>query len=310
MKSAKLVNDKKPGKTLTIVILSYNVRMLLADCLNSLYADPESKGWEIVVVDNDSQDDSVKYVEKHYPKVKLIRSDRNLGFSAGNNLAVDEIKTPFTLFLNPDTVVPEGTIPEMLTFMKKNSDVGAATCKVLLPSGKLDDGCHRGFPTPWNAICHFGYLEKLFPTSALFTGYNLAYKGWDTIHEIDSLTGAFMLMPTSVGKQLNWWDEDYFWNGEDLDFCFRIKEAGYKVMYVPTVTMTHFKGSSGGYKSTSHGAKTANTNTKMLAAKSSTQAMRIFYGKHYQDQYPGWLSGLVLVGINLLEAYRLQKVRK
>lgn len=293
---------------LTIIILSYNVRHLLTDCLESLYQDPASSNWQIIVVDNASTDDSVIHLKKHYPKVTLIKSDTNVGFSAGNNLAVSQIKTPYTLFLNPDTVVPPNTIPFILQYLTENPEVGAATCEVLLPNGKLDDSCHRGFPSPWNSFCHFTKLSKLFPSTQLFAGYNMTYLDLQTTHQIDSLTGAFMMMPTKVGKQLNWWDEDYFWNGEDLDFCMRIHQAGYKVMYIPDVSITHYKGSSGGYKDTSHGKHTVDQSTKIKAAKSSTQAMRIFYRKHYQSQNSAVLNYLVLSGIRLLERIRLSKI--
>ncbi len=293
---------------LSIVILSYNVQQLLSNCLESLFSDIQSKHWQIIVVDNASTDDSIKYLKKHYPQIQLIISSQNVGFSSGNNLALPHIESDYVLFLNPDTETPSATISFVLDYLKTNSQVGAATCKILLPNGNLDDGCHRGFPTPWNSFCHFTGLNKLFPHSKWFSGYWQGYKNLNTPHEIDALTGAFIMLPTRVGKQLNWWDEDYFFNGEDLDFCYRIREAGYQIMYLPQVTITHFKGASGGYKSTSHGAKSVSKEIKLQTARASTQAMKLFYQKHYQTKYPLWLTWLTLTGIQLLEKYRLSKI--
>jgi hypothetical protein len=238
----------------------------------------------------------------------LIISEKNRGFSAGNNLAIQSIKAPYTLFLNPDTIVPKGTISYVLDYLRKHSQVGAATCKVVLHSGKLDDGCQRGFPTPWNSFCYFSGLSRLFSHSKLFTGYSQGYKNFDSIHEIDSLTGAFMMLSTRVGAKLGWWDEDYFWNGEDLDFCYRIKQAGYKVMYLPKVSITHFKGASGGYKSSSFGNQTVSREVKLRTAKASTEAMRIFYQKHYIDKYPKVISWFTLGAIKLMEKYRISGI--
>ncbi len=299
----KKKTDEK--NNLSIVILSYNVRELLVNCIDSLLKDPDSINWQIIIVDNNSQDDSVNFIKKNYPNILLIESKNNLGFSAGNNLAIDRIESKYVLFLNPDTLVRANAISTTLRYLSAHPQVGAATCKVELPNGIIDEGCHRGFPTPWNALCHFSGLSKIFNKSKWFSGYILGYKNYNEIHEIDALTGAFMMIPTSVGKQLDWWDEDYFWNGEDIDFCYRIKQLGLKVMYLPDVKITHFKGSSGGYKKNSHGKETVNKETKILAAKSSTQAMKIFYEKHYKQRYPRWLTWISLRGIDLLEKVRV-----
>ena len=324
---------------LTIIIISFNVRKLLDQCLKSLFNDPHSKNWQIIVVDNASSDDTVEYLKKHYRvippltkgrlggvsliisqnrnndttqqrhnKIQLIESDKNFGFSAGNNLATQYINAPYTLFLNPDTVVPQGTIPHMLQYIKQHKNVGAVTCKVLLPNKQLDDGCHRGFPTPWNSFCYFSGLSRLFPKTKLFSGYTLNYLNLNTIHEIDSLCGTFMLLRTEIGSQLHWFDQDYFWNGEDIDFCYRIKQLDYKIIYNPEVSITHYKGASAGYKKTSYGKNTASKNIRLLAAQSSTQAMKLFYQKHYHQQYPTWFSRMVFTGINLLEKQRINSI--
>ena len=296
---------------LDIVILSYNVSKLLKQCLESVLASPESDKWQIIVVDNASQDDSVEMVRREFPQVKLITSEQNLGFSAGNNLAVPYLKSEFVLFLNPDTVVKPKAIETVRQYLKSHPQVGAATARVWLGnSGKIDEGCHRGFPTPWNAVCYFSGLSKWLGKYRLFGGYQLSFQDLDTAHPIDSLTGAFMMVRRDVAEQLNWWDEDYFWNGEDVDFCYRIKQAGYQIMYLPEAEIIHFKGSSAGYKPDSFGRQQASKEIKQSAAKASTQAMKIFYRKHYQKKYPSWLTGLVLAGIWLLERYRLWRAKQ
>lgn len=316
---------------LSIVILSYNVRKLLSDCLKSLLDDPDSSHWQIIIVDNASSDDTVEWLKKRFDlistrkrgeyvqsankrksskaEIKLIVNSVNLGFAAGNNLAIPSIKYDYVLFLNPDTVVHQGTITRILKFVKSNKQVGAATCKVVLDNGKLDDGCHRGFPSPWNSFCYFSGLSKLFPDSKIFNGYTMSYEDLNTIHEIDSLTGAFMLLSTKVGKKVGWWDDDYFFNADDLDFCYRIKRAGYKVMYIPDVEIVHYKGASAGYKPSSYGKSTVASEVKVRSAKSSTEAMRIFYQKHYAKKYPWLINWIMFAGISLLEKYRLYRLK-
>lgn len=293
-------------KILDIVILSYNVKDQLRDCLNSIYKDPESEKWNIWVVDNDSKDESSQMVKQEFPKVIVIHSPNNVGFSAGNNLVRTRVETQYILFLNPDTIVPSGTITSTLNRLQQDSSIGAITCKVELPNNKLDEGCHRGFPTPWNSFCYFTGLSKLFPKIKLFSGYQLNYQDLNQEHGIDSLTGAFMLLPKTIIDQVGWWDEDYFWNGEDLDLCFRIKKQGFKIWYYPYVRITHYKGSSSGYKKNSLGSQRVNMEVKIIAAKASTQAMRIFYDKHYKSTYPQIVTFLVNKGVDLLENRRVK----
>ena len=199
-----------------------------------------------------------------------------MGFAAGNNVGIKKAKGRYLLFLNPDTIVMSNTFREMIRFMDDNPQAGAATCRVELPSGKLDEACHRGFPTPWNAFCHFSGLEKLFPKSKIFSGYTLGWKPLDKIHEIDSGVGAFLMVRKEVGDNLNWWDEDYFWYGEDLDFCYRIKEAGWKIYYVPKVKIIHYKGVSSGIRKESQKITKVNKETRVKAIKASTQACLLY----------------------------------
>jgi len=298
--------SKKPS--LSIIVLNYNTKELLGDCLKSIKkAKTDGFSIETIVVDNASTDGSAEMVKKEFPNIKLIESRKNIGFAAGNNLGIPQTKGRYVLFLNPDTKVFPDTLKVMVEFMDKNSRVGAATCRIELPSGKLDDACHRGFPTPWNAFAHFSGLAKLFPKSKLFAGYSLGYLPKNKIHQIDSGCGAFLMVRRKAGEGIGWWDENYFWYGEDLDFCYRLKEKGWKIFFVPKVKIIHYKGAASGIKKEAKHVTTASRETKLRSARYSTQVMRVFYQKHYINQYPRIISWLVLGGVSLLEKFRLLK---
>ena len=297
---------------LSIVIVNFNTRDLLRDCLKSIEKSVKTKcfsSWEIIVVDNASKDKSVEMLKSEFPKVKLIASSGNLGFSKANNRGVEKTSGRYVLFLNPDTLVPANTLSKMIEFMDGNKKAGAATCRVELPNGDLDDASHRGFPTPWNSFTHFSGLEKLFPQSKLFAGYSLGHLPLGKIHEIDSLVGAFMLLRRKAGEEVNWWDEDYFWYGEDIDFCFRLKKKSWKIYFVPTVKIIHYKGASSGIKKTSKKVTTASKETRLAASLASTEAMKIFYKKHYEKNYPKIVAKFILGGVRLLKELRLLKAR-
>lgn len=260
-------------KTLSIIILSYNIKKLLLDCLKSI---PRHADWEIIVVDNASTDGSAQ--------LATIKNKINTGFAAGNNIGIKKAKGEYILLLNPDTIVYPGTIETVLAYMQMNPQVGAATCRVELPDGSLDYSCHRGFPNPWNSLMHFLNISSSYSTK------NVP----NTIHEIDALTGAFALVRRAAGDQVGWLDEDYFWNGEDIDFCYKLKETGWKVMYIPDVKITHFKGSS---------AK-ATKDTRLKWALNSTEVMSLFYRKHLAQKNPFFINWLVYLGINIIKYQR------
>ncbi|MBI4058735.1 glycosyltransferase family 2 protein [Candidatus Microgenomates bacterium] len=291
---------------LSIIILNYNAKDFIIKCLQSIKRSVAGKySWEIIVSDNASTDGSIEELKVQSEKFKIIENKNNLGFAKGNNVAIPGAKGRYILFLNPDTEVEKNTFVSMIKFMDENSEVGAATCQVNAPGGGLDDGAHRGFPTPWNAFCHFFGLENLFPKSRLFSGYTLGYMSRHNIHEIDALTGAFMIVRREAGEQVGWWDEDYFWYGEDLDFCYRLKKSNWKIMYVPTVSILHYRGISSGVKKQTKSVSSATRGTRGRAALASVEAMRIFYKKHYVGQYPAPILWLVWTGIWILEKYRL-----
>lgn len=292
---------KKNNKTPSIIIVSYNTKDILRNCLSSIYIHGKDMSPEIIVVDNASSDGSAEMVEKEFPDVILLTNANNEGFSKANNIGVGKSTGEYVLFLNSDTEIKSNSLQELLTVMEENPQVGAATCKVLLPNGKLDDACHRGFPTPWNSFCHFTALSKLFPKSELFGGYSLTYLDTNLPHEIDACAGAFMLVRRKAGEDAGWWDEDYFWYGDDLDFCYRLKQLGWKVYYYPFVSILHYKGVSGGIKEISKELTLATKETKRMATKARFDAMRIFYKKHYEKNNPYVLNITVRLAITILK---------
>lgn len=294
---------------LSIIIVSYNTKKFLKECLESIQENVSSKiSYEVIVVDNASSDDTVKFVSVHFPKVHLISSSQNLGFSKANNIGVAKSNGRYVLFLNPDTVVYKNTIESIVAFMDEHEDGGAATCYLEMPNGKLDDASHRGFPTPWNAMSYFSGLAKLFPKTQFFNGYNLGFKDLTKIHEIDALAGAFMLVRRGAGESVGWWDEDYFFYGEDLDFCYQLKKKGWKIYFVPTIKILHYKGVSGGIKKHSQHISTATKETKKRATLARFEAMQLFYKKNYHGTYPSFITWFVYQGIAFKRWLTLQSL--
>lgn len=305
---------------LSIIILNYNTQDLLRQCLTSLIENCkacfeqvflrkvkiENCEYEVIVVDNASSDGSPEMVKKEFPQAKLIANPENWGFAKGNNVALRQAQGKYILLLNSDTVVEKETLPRMIKFMEENPKVGVATCRVELADGSLDLACHRGFPTPWASLTYFLGLEKLFPKSRIFGRYHLGFLPLDKIHEIDSPVGAFYLLKKEVINQVGLLDEDYFMYGEDLDWSFRIKKAGWKLVYYPHVKIIHLKRKSGLQKE----GKIADE-VRELRRKTMThfyEAMRLFYQKNYRDKYPFWVGRLVNLGINLKLKLSLRKI--
>jgi GT2 family glycosyltransferase len=247
-------------------------------------------------------------VKEEFPKVIRIASKDNEGFSKANNRGIAKATGRFLLFLNSDTIVNKDALEEVVAFLDTHKDVGAATCKVVMPNGKLDDAAHRGFPTPWNALSHFSGLSKVFPHSKLFAGYSLGWMDTTVTHEIDACAGAFMMVRSQAGEEVGWWDEDYFFYGEDIDFCYRLKEKGWKIYFIATVSILHYKGVSGGIKKVSEQITTADEKTKLRVTKARFDAMSIFYKKHYKGKYPKSIHWIVLKGIALKKVMTLKSL--
>lgn len=305
--------------TLSIIILNYNTKNLTLEAIKSIeknYPQELASGeYEVIIADNASPDDSLNAFKeyKKHTKIKsflVLDNKKNLGFSAGNNEAVPYAHGRYVLFLNPDTLMQSNTLPYLIKFLDNHPDAGAATCKIVSPNGELDRNCLRGFPTPWNAFCHFSGIGKLFPGIRLFSGY--LQSGWrDTnkLQDVDAIEGAFIMLSKKVGGQIGWFDEDYFFYGEDLQMCFDIHKAGYKIYYVPEVNIIHYSGASTGIKKQSQNITTADKEIKKKAQTWRFDAMRIFYKKNYSNKYPEFFNNLVFRGINYLQKKNLEKLK-
>lgn len=283
---------------LSIIIVNYNTCRLLDECLASLQtAVSPPNGLEIIVVDNASTDGSQAMVREKYPTVRLLASTENRGFSAANNLGAAQANGRALLFLNSDTVLSEKALIQPFTYLDAHENAGAITVRLVYPTGERDPDNHRGFPTPWNSLCHFSGLGKLFPNSSTFNGYFQSYADFDQTHAVPVIAGSFMMMPRKVFDQLGGWDETYFFYGEDIDICYRIQQIGYEIIYYPHVDVLHYKGASSGLRKESASIAAPPKETRVKVARESVRAMEVFYEKFYSDKYPRLLTGLVLAGI-------------
>ena len=303
---------------LSIVILSFNTKDLTLQAIQSIednYPEEVSTGaYELIVADNASTDGSLAAFTEYKKHTKItsfhaVDNGGNFGFSKGNNNGVSLAQGRFVLFLNPDTIVYKKTLSYLLSFMNNHPIAGAVTCKLINKDGDVDFNCHRGFPTPWNAFCYFSGLQKAFPHSRLFAGYTQGWKDLDTTHAVDAIEGAFMMMPTSLGEKIGWWDEDYFFYGEDLQFCFDIKKAGYKIYYVGKVESLHIGGASSGIKKTKE-VVTSSPESRRKVQTARFEAMKIFYKKNYRNTYPSFIHWVVNTGISYLEKRAIARVSK
>lgn len=279
---------------LSVVLVSYNTRELLEQALRTVLDAAAGLRAEIFVVDNASRDHSAELVEEKFPQVRLIRSPRNVGFAAGNNLAFRQVQGRYILLLNTDTIVRRDTLRCLVEFLDAHPEAGAAGCKILNPDGTLQLACRRGFPTPMAAFCKVSGLSRLFPRSRRFAAYNLTYLDPEQVNEVDALSGSCMMVRKQAVDQVGLLDEDYFMYGEDLDWCFRMRQAGWKIYYVPHTAIVHFKGESGRAE-------------QMRVLYRFYEAMSIFVRKHMQRRYrffPLWLLhvGIILYGLSSLAA--------
>lgn len=308
MKKQKQKRDKK--FRLSIIVLSYNTKDFLRACLESIEA-AEKAGLELqtIVVDNASSDGSVGMVEQEFSWTELVRSRTNLGYSGGNNLGIKKANGEYILFLNSDVELKKNALVDSVGFMNKDPDVGAMSPKVNLFSGGMDPDCHRGFPTPWASLSYFLGLEKIFPNSRLFGQYHKLYLDLDEPHEIDAGFGTFMIIRKKVVEEVGVWDESYFFYGEDLDYFYRIKNAGWKIMFYPKVLAIHHKGGSSGIRKESRQASPASKETRIITARASISAWEIFYKKFYEDRYSPLLTQIVLLGIRLKGLFRILKFK-
>jgi GT2 family glycosyltransferase len=232
-----------PELKLSIIIVSYNTKDLLIQCLSSVLKTPSDLDFEIIVVDNCSKDGSVEEVQKNFPQVKLIINQVNVGFAKANNQAIVNTAGEYFLLLNSDTKALPGALDLMVDYMGQNRKVGALGCKLLNEDFSLQGSC-RHFPTLLVLSFQLYGLNALFPRSRLFGRYPMSYWDHNQIRKVDWISGACLLLRREAIDQVGLLDENYFMYSEDTDWCYRINRAGWDVVFLPEAKVIHFGGAS------------------------------------------------------------------
>ena len=254
---------------LSVVIVNYNVKYFLEQALLSVRKASVGLDVEVFVVDNNSSDESVAMVREKFPEVQVIANKDNVGFSKANNQAIHLSKGEYVLLLNPDTVVREDTFEKTVAYMDANPNAGGLGVKMIDGKGNFLPESKRGFPSPEVAFYKTFGLSKLFPKSKRFNKYHLGYLSENETHEVDVLSGAFMLMRKAVLDKIGLLDEAFFMYGEDIDLSYRVVKGGFKNYYFADTTIIHYKG-----ESTKKGS--------LNYVKTFYQAMIIFARKHFK----------------------------
>jgi len=271
---------------LSVIIVNYNVKYFLEQCLYSVIKANKGLGIEVFVVDNNSVDGSVKMVMDKFPEVIIIENKENLGFSKANNQAMLLAKGEYVLLLNPDTVVEDDTFTKVIQFMDSHPEAGGLGVKMIDGKGKFLPESKRGLPTPTVAFYKVFGLSRLFPKSKIFAKYHLGYLDKDQVHSIDILAGAFMLIRKETLDKTGYLDETFFMYGEDIDLSYRILKAGYKNYYFPETRIIHYKGES---------TKKSSINYVLVFYN----AMIIFAKKHFSQKNAKLFSFLINLAIYL-----------
>lgn len=291
---------------LTVVILSYNTKDYLFKAIQSINSVIK-KDWEIIVVDNASTDGSPEMVEHEFPFVTLIRNKENVGFAGGNNIGMQKAKGQYVMLLNSDAeLLANSPLDPLVEYMDTHANVAMVSPHIIFPDGSTDMASHRGFPTPWNALTYFFGCEKLFGNlpffNRIFGGYHQTWKDLSTVHDVDACSCAAVVVRSTALKKVGLLDERFFMYAEDLDWCLRFKEAGWRVVYNPTTRVLHHKHKSGIRKEIlEKGAEKTEHTIKHRAHTHFFQTMIQFYEKHYLVRYPRWVRRVVFMGIYVIQ---------
>lgn len=256
---------------LSVVILNYNVRYFLEQCVLSVQEAIAGLDAEIIVVDNNSSDDSCLMMKTRFPEVKLIQNLQNFGFPKGNNIGVEQAQGKYLCILNPDTVVAEDTFKKILAFAEEKQNLGIVGCKLIDGTGDFLPESKRGIPTPWVAFTKIFGLYKIFPKLNLFNRYYAQHLNENQTGNVDILVGAFMLLKKDLYEELNGFDENCFMYADDIDLSYRAllqKKSNY---YFHETTVLHYKGES--------------TIKDELYMKRFQEAMNFFYQKHFRKSW-------------------------
>ena len=272
------------GVKLAVIIVNYNVKYFLKQCLESVYNSTHLDKIEVYVVDNDSKDGSVEMVANSFPEVKIIANKKNVGFSTANNQAIKQTEAEYVVLLNPDTLIQSDSFDKVIRFMDEHPDAGGLGVKMIDGNGKFLPESKRGLPTPEVAFYKIFGFSKIFPKSRKYGKYHLGFLDQNETHKIEVLSGAFMAMRMETLNKVGLLDEDFFMYGEDIDLSYRIKKGGYENYYYPGTTIIHYKGES---------TKKSSVNYVYVFYK----AMAIFAKKHFESSKASLFSKLIKIAI-------------
>lgn len=264
--------------------MNYNVKSYLEQALRSIVKALKNIPSEIIIVDNASTDGSQAMVRSRFPQIRLIANTENRGFARANNQALKEATGRYVCLINPDTLVREDTFRECLDYMESHPKVGMTGCKILNPDGSLQLACRRSYPTPWVGFTKAVGLSSLFPKSRFFGRYNLTYLDPEETAEVEAISGSFMFVRRKAVDEAGFLDEAFFLYGEDLDWCYRIRKAGWTIIYLPVTQIIHYKGRS---------AKEAPFDNLRIFYS----AMRLFVRKHFQSGWAFLPQWFLMIGI-------------
>ena len=266
---------------LSIIIVNYNTSVITQNAIRSTIDTIEELEYEIVVVDNSTEGNGLCFEDD---RVRIFNVE-NKGFGNACNIGVNNALGKYILFLNSDTILNKGTVDKAFSYISNDDSIGALGVRQLLPDGRLDDGCKRGFPTPMNSLYYFLGFSKKYPHSKKYAAYKQTFINEHSVADVDCISGAFMLMRREVFNFVLGFDEDYFMYGEDVDLCYRLRQKGFRIVYYGKVCFTHLKGESG-----------ANS---LFVLKHFYESMQIFYDKHYKKKYCFVVGLLVKIGIKV-----------
>lgn len=280
---------------LSIIIVNFNTKELTCQTIDSIIQYTSSVSYEVIVVDNST--DKTQQSEYNNQCVKIIHDIENHGFGHACNIGATYAIGDYLLFLNSDTLIRDNSLFECVNYMKNDDKIGVLGAKILLSDGSLDHGCKRGFPTPSAAFYYYLGLDRRYPKSKKYGAYRQTFLSELETNEVDSVSGAFLMIGKKLFDNISGFDETFFMYGEDLDLCFRVKEKGYKIIYHADAVITHLKGQSGLYKS----SKTV--------IYHFYNAMILFYDKHYKNKYNVFIKFLVYSAIKTKYFLTLLKSR-
>jgi GT2 family glycosyltransferase len=282
---------------LSVIIVNYNVKDLLRDCLISLNEASRNICCEIFVVDNNSKDNSAQMILQDFPYVHLIQNKTNTGFSSANNQAIKKAKGKYLLILNPDTIIYKNTLDYCLKFAEKQNNCGAIGVQMVDKNGLFLAESKRSFPSPSVSFYRLSGLSFLFKKSTFFNKYYLSHLDKNKNHEVDTLAGAFIWIKKSIIDQVGMFDESFFMYGEDIDLCYRIQQKGYKNFYLGQTKILHYKGES----------------TNKLEYKYIHifyGAMKIFAKKHFKAYFLYNFSINILIILHFIKLFFIRLVKK